>query len=344
MQLDAATAARLAAWPLASIDREYPNKIAHVLYSDEDVGSPRQLTPAFFGCFDWHSAVHAHWCLVRLLRFFPDADWAGVARQVLGRSFTPERIAGELAYLSHPGHRSFECPYGVAWLLQLAAELRSAAARGDDAAGRWAEILAPLEQLAAANVRAWIERLPFPIRTGEHNQTAFAMGLIRDWAEQTGAEEMREFLDRRAREFYSDDVRVPLAYEPSGHDFLSPALAEADLMRRVMTGDEFAGWLHGFFAEAFLPGGPTLEPVVCRDPSDGKLAHLLGLNLSRAWMLEGIVHTLAEDDPCRLRLERCADDHRRAGRAAIETDEYAGTHWLASFAVWLLSGRGIDWG
>ncbi|WP_145373442.1 DUF2891 domain-containing protein [Maioricimonas rarisocia] len=341
MQLDAELAARLAAWPMDSIGREYPNKIAHVLYSDEDVGSPRQLTPAFFGCFDWHSAVHAHWCLVRLLRFFPDAEWGQAARTILGGSLSEDRIAGELAYLSHPGHGSFECPYGMAWLLQLAAELR---ASDDEQSLRWSGVLASLEERAAENVRRWLDRLPYPIRTGEHNQSAFAMGLIHDWAVQSGDAGMTAFLDRRAREFYLADRDVPLAYEPSGHDFLSPALAEADLMRRVLRREEFTTWLHGFFAEAYLPAGPTLEPVVCGDESDGKLAHLLGLNLSRAWMLEGILHALPEGDPHREPLERSALEHRQAGRAAIETGDYAGTHWLASFAVWLLSGRGIDWG
>ncbi|MFG0334591.1 MAG: DUF2891 domain-containing protein [Maioricimonas sp. JB049] len=341
LQLDAGLAARLAAWPIASIGREYPNKIAHVLHCDGDVGSPRQLTPAFFGCFDWHSAVHAHWCLVRLLRFFPEADWAQAARRILGESLSEERIAGELKYLSHPGHGSFECPYGMAWMLQLAAELR---ASGDEQSRRWSAVLAPLEERAAGNVRNWLERLPYPIRTGEHNQSAFSMGLIHDWAVQTGDAGMAAFIVARAREFYLTDRSVPLAYEPSGHDFLSPALAEADLMRRVLPREEFATWLHRFFAEAYLSGGPMLAPVICRDPSDGKLAHLLGLNLSRAWMLEGIARDLSEDDRYRPQLKRAALEHRRAGRAAIEATDYAGTHWLASFAVWLLSGRGIDWG
>lgn len=337
--LDNATASRFAQLALDCVHREYPNKIAHVLNDEGDVAPPRRLTPAFYGCFDWHSAVHGHWLLARLAREVPDAELAPRARQALAQSLTAANIAGEVAYLQADGRESFERPYGLAWLLQLAAELRE---WPDDEARAWAATLQPLEQAAAGRIRAWLPKLSHPIRTGEHSQTAFAFGLILDWARAAGDREMEALLRQRILELYLADRGCPLSYEPSGQDFLSPCLAEADLLRRVLSPADFAAWLGGFLPAIPLDGSSSwLELAVVTDPTDGKLAHLDGLNLSRAWMLEGIAAGLPTEDPRRAALAAAADLHRRSGLAAVTGEHYAGGHWLGSFAVYLETRRGL---
>jgi hypothetical protein len=337
--LDAETAGRLASLALDCLHREYPNKIAHVLNRDDDALPPRRLTPAFYGCYDWHSAIHGHWLLARLVRRFPDAEFAVPARAALARSLTEANIAAEVTYLDGEGRNSFERPYGLAWLLQLAAELRE---WPDDQARGWSTALAPLEKTATSRLEEWLPKLSHPIRTGEHSQTAFAFGLALDWARGSGNDEMAGLLDSRTRDLYLADRDCPMAYEPSGQDFLSPCFSEADLVRRVLAPAEFAAWLG-----AFLPGLPLdgsadwLAPAVVSDPTDGKLVHLDGLNLSRAWMLEGIAGGLPEDDPRRAGLLGCADVHARSGLASVSAENYEGGHWLGSFAVYLVTRRGI---
>ena len=332
------TAARFAELALDCVHREYPNKISHVLSSDEDVGPPRSLTPTFSGCFDWHSSVHGHWLLVRLSRLHPEADFAGDARAALDLSLTPDKIAVEAAYLGGEGRASFERPYGLAWLLCLADELHS---WSDEDAQRWAKNLAPLETEAANRFRRWLPKLHYPIRTGEHSQTAFAFGLVLDWADTVGDQEMVELITNRARDFHLEDRDCPLSYEPSGQDFLSPCLAEADLMRRVLAPDEFAPWLRDFLPQIPTNADAGWLPVgVVTDRADGKLAHLDGLNLSRAWMLEGILAGLPEDDPRRPALRAAADVHRKAGLESVTGEHYEGGHWLGSFATYLETGKG----
>jgi hypothetical protein len=336
--VDAAAAARFADLALACVHQEYPNKIAHVLASDADARPPRELTPAFYGCYDWHSSVHGHWLLARLARQFPDAPFAARARAALAKSVTPQNIAGEVRYLKGPGRVSFERPYGLAWLLQLGAELRE---WGPPAAA-WVAALQPLEDEAVARVSDWLPKLTEPIRIGEHSQTAFAFGLMLDWARTTGRKDLESLLVARSRDFYLADRACPLDYEPSGEDFLSPCLAEADLMRRVLGGEEFARWLGDF-----LPSLPTdarddwLAPGVVTDPTDPKLAHLDGLNLSRAWMLEGIARALPDSDPRRPSLEATAKVHRDAGLKNVTGKHYEGGHWLGTFAVYLVTERGL---
>jgi DUF2891 family protein len=338
--LDAAAAGRFAHLALACVQREYPNKISHVLAGDADVQPPRSLTPVFYGCFDWHSSVHGHWLLARLAREYPGAEFAAPARAALALSFTPEKVAREVAYLQDPGRASFERPYGLAWLLQLTAELRS---WNDPDAQHWAVVLEPLESAAVARIRDWLPKLRYPIRVGEHSQTAFAFGLIRDWSVIAGNAEMRALIDERSRSYYLTDVNCPLAYEPSGEDFLSPCLAEADLMRRVLGPVDFAGWLG-----KFLPGIPRkaddawLPPGVVTDRKDPKLAHIDGLNLSRAWMLHGMSSGLPARDPRRAALDKAAARHAAAALPAVTGEHYEGGHWLGSFAAYLLgeSARG----
>ncbi len=325
---------RYAEMALACIEREYPNKLAHVLASDDDVRPPRALTPAFYGCFDWHSAVHGHWLLARLLQREDERPWSAAARTALARNLAPSRIAGELAYLAREDRSGFERPYGLAWLLQLGAELR---AWDDPDARAWANALAPLEAIAAARLGEWLTRLSHPIRVGEHSQTAFAMGLALDWARSVGDEAFAALLVARARAFYGEDRGCPLAFEPSGHDFLSPCLAEADLMRRVLPPVAFAAWL-----DRALPrlGREPLPPTVAIDRSDGKLVHLDGLALSRAWMLTGVAHGLPVNDPRQAGLRADAAKHARLGLSAVSADHYAGGHWLGSFAVYLVTAAG----
>ncbi len=331
--LDAAAAERFAELALACVHREYPNKVSHVMHGDPDVLPPRTLTPAFYGCYDWHSSVHGHWLLARLARLYPGAPFAARARAALATSLTHENVAGEVAYLRGEGRAAFERPYGLAWLLALAAELR----RFDDAEGRsWASALAPLEGETVARLRSWLPKLHYPIRIGEHAQTAFAFGLVHDWAQVAGDAAVRELLEARARAFYEADRSCPLAYEPSGEDFLSPCLAEADLMRRILPPKVFARWLSRFVPGIPVDGGAGwLPPGVVTDRADPKLAHLDGLNLSRAWMLEGIASALPPRDPRLPALRAAAGAHRESALPALTGEHYEGGHWLGTFAVYL---------
>ncbi len=336
--LDEAAAGRFAGLALACVHLEYPNKIAHVLAGDADVQPPRLLTPVFFGCYDWHSAVHGHWLLARLARLYPKAPFAERARAALRQSFMAEKVAVEITYLRGPGRASFERPYGLAWLLQLAAELRS---WPDPEAARWAAALAPLEAEAALRVKAWLPKLRYPIRVGEHSQTAFAFGLIRDWAVAAGDAAMLALIDERSRSYYLADRNCPLQFEPSGEDFLSPCLAEADLMRRVLRREEFGRWLLRLLPGIARDGrADWLAPGIVTDRADPKLAHIDGLNLSRAWMLRGIAAGIGENDRRRPALLAAATRHAEAALPAVTGEHYEGGHWLGSFAVYLLGGSG----
>jgi hypothetical protein len=336
---DAHAAERFAKLALQCVHKQYPNKISHVLNSDADVAPPCKLTPAFCGCYDWHSSVHGHWLLVRLLRTFPDAPFAKAARDALQESLTGENLKVEAAYLRGEGRASFERPYGLAWLLQLCAELRE---WDDPQAGEMLANLKPLEDAAVERLSTWLPKLLHPIRIGEHNQTAFALGLLLDSARIKNDQHLAKLATDSARKFYLADKSCPLAYEPSGEDFLSPCLAEADVMRRVLPQADFVKWLTQFLPQ--IPRTATADwlPVaISPDPSDPKLAHLDGLNLSRAWMLEGILSSLPADDPRRPVLASAAEAHRRAGLAAVTGEHYEGGHWLGSFAVYLTTQRGI---
>src|ERR1700739_4253316 len=339
-EFDIKAAQRFANLSLACVHKEYPNHISHTLNSDADAAPPRKLTPAFYGCYDWHSSVHGHLLLVRLVRTFPDAHFVQTAREALRQSLTAENIVQEAAYLRGEGRSSFERPYGLAWLLQLVAELRE---WDDPQAKKMAANLHPVEEAALERLKNWLPKLSNPVRIGEHDQTAFALGLMLDYAHGNGDQKFAELVVSRAKQFFLSDKNCPLAYEPSGEDFLSPCLGEADLMRRVLPSQEFARWLRTFMPQISTSGGDNwLQPVVSPDPSDPKLAHLDGLNLSRAWMLEGVASVILPSDSRRTALSAAAEEHRRAGLAAVTGAHYEGGHWLGSFAVYLTTRRGLS--
>jgi hypothetical protein len=321
-----------------AIQREYPVALVTVLDHADDVGTPKQLTPVFHGSFDWHSAVHGHWTLARGARLHPDAPWAEPAREALARSFSREKLERELAFLER--RPTFERPYGLAWVLQLAAELL---AWEHTSARRWSQALAPLEDLASKRLLDWATRLPWPVRSGEHGQSAFAFGLALDWARDAGRTTYRERMELECRRLYRADTAAPVAYEPSAHDFLSPVLAEADMLRRVLPREAFANWLYSFLPdprEEMLTR--WLTPVTPPDRGDGKFAHLDGLNLSRAWMLDGILSGLSETHEHYSVLERASAMHAAAGLGGAIGEDWMGSHWLGTFAVYLLTRRGVS--
>lgn len=330
---------RFARLALANIAREYPNKPSNVMVGPESVRSPREMHPAFYGCFDWHSSVHGHWMLVRLLRLYPDTAVADEIVAALDANLTAANLEREAAYFREKHNRSFERPYGWAWLLQLAAELRT---WDDPRARRWAAHLAPLEREIVTLAKAYLPRLTWPIRTGEHPDTGFALALMIDYGRAVGDDALVDAARSRARRYYEGDVDYPTRYEPSGQDFFSSGLNEADLMRRVLERDAYGAWL-----DRFLPGlaegrlGNLGTPATVSDVTDGKLVHLAGLNLNRAWTMRGIASALPADDPRRRTLERAVDAHARVGLGYVFSGHYEGEHWLASFAVYLLTDRGI---
>ena len=335
--LDATAAERFAKLALACIDREYPNKPEHVLDSAADAKPPREFHPAFFGCYDWHSSAHGHWMLVRLLKTFPDLASSKEIRARLAAHFTPEAMATEARYLDIKSNRSFERTYGWAWTLRLMSELQT---WDDPDAKTWRANIEPLAKTLVARLKDFLPKLTNPIRTGVHPNTAFALGEAIDYAKAAGDRELTEAVAKRARDYYARDRACPLAYEPSGEDFFSPCMEEADLMRRVLPAAEFSSWLGGFLP-GLAAGRPfPLSPAVVSDPTDPRLVHLDGLNLTRAWTLRAIARALPASDPRRKALEESSDAHAKAGLARVSSGSYEGEHWLASFAVYLLTDAG----
>jgi hypothetical protein len=321
-------ASRLAALPLACIGQAYPNKLGQTLGSAEDMGEPHELHPAFYGCFDWHSAVHAHWSLVKLLKLFPEMEEAGSIRHVLENSLTAENISAEVAYFSRSQEISFERTYGWAWLLKLAGELHT----WEDPLGRELEQnLQALTDLVVDRFLSFLPKLVYPIRVGEHTNTAFAMCLAWDYAITLENSTLKTLIAERARAFYLEDLACPFIWEPSGFDFLSPCLMEIDLMRRILDKDEFNNWMDGF-APQLRQADFAWEPGRVSDRGDGKLVHLDGLNFSRAWVL----YALARQYPVYGHLNAIADQHMNYSLPNLVGDTYEGGHWLGSFALYAL--------
>ncbi|MCB1583206.1 MAG: DUF2891 domain-containing protein [Xanthomonadales bacterium] len=329
---------KVAELALTCLDQEYPNSVKHVLNDDQDAKPPSLLYPVFFGCFDWHSSVHGHWLLARAAKLFPNHEKSAEFINRLDAHFTKEGFDAELSYFQQAGRSGFERPYGLAWLLQLYTELHD---WQHPQAQQWLQRMEPLKTHVVETFSQWIPKLAYPIRSGEHSQTAFAFGLAYDYAQATGDVVFQSLLDKHIKRLYLNDRNCPIDYEPSGHDFLSPCLAEADLMRRVLIQKEFSAWL-----KKFLPlikhGSNWLSVAQVTDRADGKLAHLDGLNLARAWMLEGIAFTLPEKDKRRQILMNQADAHAQAGLSSVTGEHYAGGHWLGSFATYYLTQRGIS--
>lgn len=334
-ELDLAAASSFAGLALHGITREYPNKLDHVMNGEEDVLSPSALHPVFFGSFDWHSCVHGHWLLVRLLKRFPDLPEAAEIRNTLNGLITEGNVAAELAYLKQPSRASFERTYGWAWLLKLAEELHG----WDDEDGRrWS---ANLQPLADAFVQMYMDFLPkqdYPIRRGVHPNTAFGIAFALDYARATGNRSLEDLLVERAETYFGGDRDYPAQWEPDGDDFLSRSLIEADLMRRILDADSFQAWFHDF-----LPGLAGGEPASLMDPAevsdraDPKIVHLDGLNLSRAWCMRLIAQALPEEDPVRSILLDSGARHAEATLPHIASGNYEGEHWLATFAVYMLT-------
>lgn len=324
---------------LAGIDREYPYKPGDVLVDANDIVAPRAKHPVFYGHFDWHSSVHGHWMLVRLLRLHPQASWAKEVRAVLNRRFTEKALAAEAAHFSIKENKSFERMYGWAWVMRLGVELRT----WDDAdAKRWSAYLQPLENQLAGLMKDYLPKLDWPVRCGFHPETAFPLSQFFDWSVVTRDDTLQQLIRQKALLFYGKDRNYPVAYEPSGNDFFSPGLNVADLMRRVLTEKEFTEWLAGYFPDlAQGKLGNLLTPAKVSDPSDGHLIHLAGLNLTRAWTMKGIASSLQETDARRKILLDSATAHTQAGLQHVSSGHYEGEHWLASFAVYLLTDVGL---
>ena len=314
------------------IQRELPNSIQHLITGDADIRRPRELHPAFYGCLDWHSAVHGHWMLVRLLRTVPGLPDAVPIRAALDANLTAANLAAEVAYFAGPGRQSYERTYGWAWLLRLAAELH---AWDDPDARRWAVHLAPLTEAIVARYLGFLPKQTYPVRTGVHANTAFGLALALDYARATDHPALAALIVERATTYYAADRDAPASWEPGGEDFLSPTLTEADLMRRVFAPGELAAWLRGFLPHGLPPA--LQQPATVSDRSDPKLAHLDGLNLSRAWCLRSVAAVLPEGDSLRDAFVAAGEAHAAAGLAHVATGDYMGEHWLASFAVYLMT-------
>jgi hypothetical protein len=331
-QEHASAFARLA---LKGIQKEFPNKPGDVLNGDRDVLPPRAVHPAFHGCFDWHSSVHSHWMLIRLLRQFRELPQRKQIRAVLKEHLAADNLRAEAEYFDRPNARAFERPYGWAWLLKLAEELHG---WDDEDARQWSKNLQPLADKIAARYRAFFPKQNYPIRSGVHPNTAFGLAFAHDYARAVGDRELLALVEERSRKYFVKDTGIPAAWEPDGADFFSPSLMEADLMRRVLPPTEFRDWFARFLPDLGR-GEPKsmLQPAQVTDRSDPQLVHLDGLNLSRSWCMRSIAGALPKDDPAARILSEAAARHAAAALGHVASGDYAGEHWLASFAVYLLS-------
>jgi hypothetical protein len=335
LSLTPAVASNFAQLALRCITKEFPNKPDHVLNDQKDVLSPSAMHPVFYGCFDWHSSVHGHWMLVHLLRQFPNLPEAAQIRSSLDANFKVKNVEVEVQYLEQPGRKSFERTYGWAWLLKLAQELRT----WDDPQGqRWSQNLEPLVQAIVARYLDFLPRQTYAIRTGVHPNTAFGIAFALDYARAVKDSKLEKLLVERSLTYFRADKDAPTSWEPGGEDFFSPALIEADLMRRVFSPQEFRTWFERF-APLIKRGTAKnmLEPAVVSDRTDPKLVHLDGLNLSRAWCMVGIAACFPVNDPLYARLNESAKRHAVDALQHIASGNYEGEHWLASFAVYMLS-------
>lgn len=333
LTLNEETAKRIFELPTHCLTIEYPNKLGQVLGSEADLKSPKALRPVFYGCFDWHSSVHGYWSIIRLLKQYPELDSDGKVRQLLKDHITKENLAVELAFFQDENNLSFERTYGWAWLFKLQQELKS---WRDADAQQWAKTLQPLVDLLSERTQQYLSKLVYPIRTGQHDNTAFSLTLMYEYAEEVGDMALLNAIKTNGIRFFEQDKNCDLAYEPSGYDFLSPCLEEAYLMSKVMPKDEYKNWLVNFLPVLFEAEIEALQPAIVSDRTDGKLVHLDGLNFSRANCLYGIARVLPE---LRHTLVPLANAHIEFSLKNISDDDYMGSHWLGSFALLALSNR-----
>gem|GEM_PF-66654 len=319
---------RLASLPYKCMQNEYPNKLGQVLGGIEDLDSPKELHPAFYGCFDWHSAVHGHWSVVRLLKSFPNLEMKDSLRKMLKENISKEHILKEVDYFKSTHNKSYERTYGWAWLLKLAEEIHS---WKDPLAKELEQNLNPLTELIEERFIEFLPKLVYPIRVGEHTNTAFGLTFAWDYANALENSAFKDSIEQRALDFYKRDKYGPMSYEPSGYDFLSPTLEEVDLMRRVLPERDFHLWLDEFLPQLTLSNF-YLEPGEILDRTDGKLVHLDGLNFSRAWVLYGLANQYNEYAYLKL----IADEHMNYSLPNLVGDSYEGGHWLGSFAIYAL--------
>jgi hypothetical protein len=334
--LDAATASRYAQLALKNIVEPWPHKLDHLISGPEDLTAPRVQHPAFWGSYDWHSCVHMHWSLARLLRLFPDLPERNAVAAAFDAHLNRDTIAGELAYLAQPGRGSFERPYGWGWLLKLAAELVLLTRKqgtADLSAKRWAEALAPLATAFHDRFIEFLPRADYPNRAGTHGNSAFALLLALDACDVTTSPALTQLIHRKAHDWFGRDRRYPAEYEPSGSDFLSAGLCEAALMSRVVDGCDYADWWQAFRpTDAAL--ATWLTPAKVSDRIDPQIVHLDGLNLSRVWCWRMIA---AQTDVPREVIERAIDAHLAASLPHVAVGDFGATHWLASFALLALT-------
>jgi hypothetical protein len=337
MKLTKEQASAFAKLALKGLQKEYPNKPGHVLNEDADNKTPKALHPAFYGCFDWHSSVHGHWMLVRLLRRFPELPERKQIRGVLAEHLTAKNLQIEADYFSQPNRKSFERTYGWAWALKLAEELHG----WDDAdARKWSKNLQPLADVLVARYLAFLPKQTYPIRTGVHPNTAFGLAFALDYAKAVDHKALRALIEERALAYYGKDADAPARWEPDGNDFFSPSLMEADLMRRVLPANKYAAWLKAYLPAIAKSEPKTLfTPATVTDRTDPQIVHLDGLNLSRAWCMNGIAAGLPKDDPAAVRLRASAALHAEVALKHVASGDYAGEHWLASFVVYLLTAE-----
>lgn len=333
--LDIETANHLSRLAYNCISREYPNKLSHVMNDSTEVLGPEILHPAFYGCFDWHSSVHGHWMLIKLLKSFPNLEMRNDIIDAIDKNITKENIAKEVEYLNQSGRKSFERTYGWAWLLKLAEELYS---WNDQHGNKWLENLQPLADAIANRYIEFLPKQTYPIRRGVHSNTAFGMSFALDYAQASGNRELEKVLVERSIAYYMNDINAPAYWEPDGDDFLSPSLQECDLMRRVLNQENFTKWF-----DKYLPGIANgepqnlFEPATVGDRSDPKIVHLDGLNLSRAWCMFSIAKALPENHPAKEILNKAGNSHALDALPNITSGNYEGEHWLASFAVYMLT-------
>ncbi len=325
---------------LKNIQTEYPNKPSNVVVDEASVRTPKSMHPAFYGCFDWHSSVHGHWMLIRLLKDYPGSSVDKEIRAKLAENLSAENLAGELSYFQEEQHKAFERTYGWAWYLRMVDELEN----WDDPQGKeWRKNMVGLEELLVQRTLDYLPKLSYPIRTGLHPDLGFGLGQILDYARTMKHSELEAAIVKRAKDFYFNDVNYPTVYEPSGQDFFSSCLNEADLMRRVLDKEEFAKWFDKYLpALSTGDGGNLLKPVTVSDVTDGYIVHLAGLDLSRAWCMQGIASALPDSDPRVAILNKSAKAHAAMGFKYVFSGHYEGDHWLATFAIYLQAGVGVE--